>query len=129
MPKATQTREVDVILELFRRMRAAEATGDYSGVEAMVRQDAVLLTRAGERRGEDAVVQHLREMGAQRYRAHIVGPRGGLVSVLVSALSLEGTPTGQAHEQVYRLSHDQLAGLIDLGRVPQQVYRPESQPN
>ena len=126
--RATQTREVDFMIEFFRRLKSAERTGDYPPVAEMVHPDAVLNTPAGEQKGVQPIIQHLRGMGEQRYRAEIVAPKGGLVAVLISRVSLEGASIRPAHEQTYRLSHDKLVELIDIGRTPNLVYRPESQP-
>jgi hypothetical protein len=125
---ATQTRECQVLKEFLRRVQEAHRTGDYGPVEAMVAPDAVLRTAQGERQGAAAVIELLKAMGAQRYRAQIVAPRGGLVTVNVSPVTIDGG-WGPAHEQVYRLYHDRVVELIDLGRTPEMVYRRRSQPN
>ena len=127
--RGTQTREVDVLGELFRRVKTADVTGDYTHVEEMIDQDAVLLTREGEEKGIETIIRHLREMGGQgRYRVQIVAPKGGLIAVLIHPVSFEGVTVGRGREQTYRLRQDKLIELIDLGRTPDMVYRPESQP-
>ena len=62
----------------------------------------------------------------EKYRITVVGPRGGLISVLIRAK----TATRRIeYEQTYRLRNDKIAEIIDLGRTPDQVYRARSQPH
>ena len=67
-------------------------------------------------------------MAQEPYRASIVAPKGGLVSVLISPIRIDGDRRG-SREQIYRLRHDKIVEVIDLGRTPQMVNRPLSQPN
>lgn len=126
--RAPQTRECDVLKKFLRRVLQAHHTGDYGPVEAMIAPDAILRTAQGEREGAAQIIEHLKELGKAPYRAQIVAPKGGLVTVNISPITIDGG-WGPAHEQVYRLYHDKLAELIDLGRTPEMVYRPRSQPN
>lgn len=128
-PFAPQTREIDMLLGFFRRLKTAESTRDYSLVEQMIDPKAVLYTREGEKEGRETVLAHLREMAKQPNRKQIVAPKGGRITVLVSSLSAMGTLEGRPREQVYHIRQDHLVGLVDLGRTPDMVYRPESQPN
>ena len=128
-PFAAQTREVDFLMRFFRQLRLSKATGDYGPVEALIDPQASLTTKAGVAVGSKAVLQHLQEMGKQPYKMSLVAPKGGLLTVLVAPLANGGIPLDRGHEQVYRILHDHLVELIDIGRTPQQVYRPESQPN
>ncbi|MEE9284329.1 MAG: hypothetical protein V3V35_01235 [Dehalococcoidia bacterium] len=129
MPRrAPQTREMDVLTEFLRRVQKARATADYEPFEMMVGADAVLQTADGETRGADAVVGHLRAMGRERYRVQIVAPKGGLITVLVSPVTINGG-WGRSHEQIYEVYRDKVVGLTDLGRTPDMVYRRRSQPN
>ena len=68
----------------------------------------------------------MKQMTEERSRVAIVGPRGGLISVLVSQ---RNATRRIEYEQIYRLEHDKIAEIIDLGRTPDQVYRARSQPN
>lgn len=126
--RSTETREVEVLSDLFRRLRRAETDGDYSPVEGMVHPDAVLRVRGGESIGREAVVNFLREMGKSKYKAQIVAPKGGLTTVLIEDVGLGRARRSSAHEQIYRLLDDALVELIDIGRTPDMVYRSESQP-
>jgi len=129
MAHASQTHELAFLLDFFRKARAAAESGDYAALEPMVREDARLMTVAGEKIGRQAVLEHVKSMHQQQHRIQIVAPKGGLITVLVVPLSREDTLIGRGHEQVYRVVQDQLVKLIDLGRTPSMVYRLESQPN
>ena len=129
MPFATQTREVGFLMQLFRRLRQAEASHDYAPVERMIDPSSFLRTEVGIVEGRKAVLQHLRRLQAQQFRMEIVAPKGGLITVLVSDRGGDAEPSGSRHEQVYRVADDHLLEIIDLGRTPEQVHRPESQPN
>ena len=129
MPRrATQTREMDVLTEFLRRVQKARATSDYGPVEEMVAPDATVLTGDGEDRGAEALVGLLRRMGGKRFRAQIVAPKGGLITVLMSPVTRDGG-WGPSWEQIYEIYDDQVVGLTDLGRTPDMVYRSRSQPN
>lgn len=129
MPKrATQTREMELLTEFFRRISEAYRTGDFGPVDELIDPDVVLRTQQGERQGVAAVTDFLKAMGKERWKGQIVAPKGGLVTVLISPVTSEGG-WGRGHEQVYRIHHDKLVELIDLGRTPDMVYRPGSQPN
>lgn len=129
MARASQTHELAFLLDFFRKIRLAAPSGDYAPLEQLIGQDARLLTAAGEKSGRQAVLEHLKNMQQQRHRVQIAAPKGGLITVIVVPLSREDTLVGRGREQVYRIAHDQLVALIDLGRTPNMVYRPESQPN
>ncbi len=124
-----QTHEVEFIMTFFHNLKLGKKTGDYTAVERLIAPDARLLTAKGERRGAKEVLEYLKEMEKQRYHMEIVAPKGGLVTVLVAPVSYEGQPIGRGREQVYRLLDEKLIELIDIGRTPQQVNRPDSQPN
>ena len=125
--RATQTREIDFITRFLRELMAAYSTWDYSAVEEMIHPEAVLTTRQSEQKGTDPIIRHLKEMGKRRFRTQIVAPKGGLVTVLITPVVPEG-PRPVGVEQTYRILNDRLVGLIDFGRTPDMVYRPESQP-
>ena len=124
-----QTHEVEFIMSFFHQLKLAKKTGVYAPVERLIAPDARLLTAKGEHKGAKEVLEHLKEMEKQRYHMDIVAPKGGLVTVLVAPVSYEGLPIGRGREQVYRILDEKLIELIDIGRTPQQVNRPESQPN
>jgi hypothetical protein len=126
--RAPQTRDCDVLLEFLRRVQQARHTGDYGPVEAMLAPDVILRTAQGESKGAAHVVEHLKELDKTPYRAQIVAPRGGLMTVNISPITIDGG-WGPAHEQVYRLYYDKVVEMIDLGRTPEMVYRDRSQPN
>lgn len=127
-PFAPQTREVDFLMRFFKQLRLAKATGNYAPVEKLIDPQAALRTTKGTSLGSRVVLEHLRLMEEQPYHMEIVAPKGGLMTVLVSPDTAERSPLTSSHEQVYRILQDRLVELIDLGRTPQQVYRPESQP-
>jgi hypothetical protein len=77
--------------------------------------------------GIDPIIRHLKTEGKQRYKAKIVAPKGGLTTVIISPVLTDGV-RGKEHEIVLRVYHDKIAEVIDLGRTPDMVYRPESQP-
>ena len=126
--RATQTREMDVLTEFIRRVQQARATSDYGPVKEMITPDALLRTADGETRGAGAVVDLLKEMNRERFRAQIVAPKGGLITVLISPVTRDGG-WGRSREQVCEVYRDQVVGLTDLGRTQDMVYRPRSQPN
>lgn len=128
-PFASQTREVAFLIRFFRMLKTAKGTGVWAPVEALIDPQAFLRTKAGVTAGAKAVLQHLQAMQEHPFQVSIVAPKGGLITVLVSSMDREGQPVNRGHEQVYRILRDHLVELIDLGRTPQQVYRPESQPN
>ncbi|MBI3743190.1 MAG: nuclear transport factor 2 family protein [Chloroflexi bacterium] len=125
---APACREVAFLEDFFARLRKAEKNGDFSLVRALVADDAILRTSGAVEPGADAVMAFLQVMAKNRWRIAIVGPKGGLISVLVSPLANDGS-IGQSHEQVYHINHDKLVELIAIGRTPDMVYRPRSQPN
>lgn len=125
---APQSRECNVLADFLRRVQEAHRTGDYKAVEAMLAPDVLLRTKEGEQQGVPAAMEFLKGMGRQRYRAQIVAPKGGLITVNVSPILLDGS-WGKSHEQVYRLYKDKVVEIMDLGRTPDMVYRPASQPN
>ncbi len=125
---ATQTREMDFLLEFFNQMKLAAASGDYAALEPMIDEQAVFRTTGGRKVGRDLIVQHLKAMDKTRHRKQIVAPKGGYVTVNVLPLAFDGTLAGRPHEQIYHIRQDRLVELIDLGRTPDMVNRPESQP-
>ena len=125
--RATQTREVDVLSRFLGLVKKAHSTLDFAPVEAMIDPGVVLRTRDREEKGIAAVVAYLKEMGKSKYQAHIVAPKGGLTTVLISEVLIDGG-RGNEHEQIYRLYRDKIVELIDLGRSPGLVSRPLSQP-
>ena len=129
MAHASQTHELGFLLDFFKKVRTAAQSGDYSPLEPLIRADAKLITAAGEQVGRETVLAQLKGMQQQRHRIQIVAPKGGLITVLIVPLSREDTLVGRGREQVYRVAEDQLIELTDLGRTPNMVYRPESQPN
>ena len=78
--------------------------------------------------GSKVVLDYLLEMEEEPYTMEIVAPKGGLLTVLVTPVLGHGQPPVDSREQVYGILHDRLAEVIDLGRTPAQVERPESQP-
>ena len=76
-PRATQTREVDVIAEFLARLHAAYRHWDYAPVEEMLDPEVELRTKEVVVKGKDTAVRFLKEMGKQRYRASIVAPKVG----------------------------------------------------
>ena len=92
----------------------------------MLDERVVVRTQEGERHGRAAALELVRRMAEERSRVAIVGPRGGLISVLVSP---RHATRRIEYEQTYRLEHDKITEIIDLGRTPDQVYRQRSQPN
>ena len=114
-------------LEAFHQgAREARATRDWSAVEAMLDEHVVVRTRGEVRQGRQVALDLVQRMAEERARVAIVGPRGGLISVLVSP---RHATRRIEYEQTYRLEHDKIVEIIDLGRTPDQVYRQRSQPN
>ena len=127
-PRATQTREVDVLAEFLMRVYHAMETGEYGPVEELLDPEVQVRTRAGQVSGIPAATDFFKVMTQEPYRASIVAPKGGLATVLISPVRIDGDRRG-SHEQIYRLSHDRIVEIIDLGRTPEMVYRPLSQPS
>ena len=127
--RGAETREVETLMKLFRRIKVAHGTGDYAAVADMVHEDAVLRTVEGEEHGRDPIIRHLKMIEDSRHQTEIVAPKGGLVTVVMTPISRDGSRTGKGYEQIYRLAHDRLVELIDIGRTPDMVNRPESQPS
>ena len=123
---APETRELATLEAFHQRAREARASRDWSAVEAMLDERVVVRTREGAREGRAAALSLVKQMAEERSRVAIVGPRGGLISVLVSP---RHATRRIEYEQIYRLEHDKIAEIIDLGRTPDQVYRARSQPN
>ena len=123
---APETRELATLEAFHQRAREARASRDWSAVEAMLDERVVVRTRGGAREGRAAALSLVKQMAEERSRVAIVGPRGGLISVLVSQ---RNATRRIEYEQIYRLEHDKIAEIIDLGRTPDQVYRARSQPN
>ena len=127
--RATQTREIDFLREFFRRITEAKNSGDYEPVKELCAPDVVLRYRRDQLKGPDSVVDHFKELAARRHQIAIAAPKGGLVTVLVRDVSWDGTLSSQSSEQIFRIAHDKLVELIDLGRSASMVHRPESQPS
>ena len=127
-PRATQTREVDVLAEFLMRVHHAIGTGEYGPVEELLDAEVQVRTRVGQVSGIPAAIDFFKVMAQEPYRASIVAPKGGLVTVLISPIRIDGDRRG-SREQIYRLRHDKIVEVIDLGRTPQMVNRPLSQPN
>ena len=123
---APETREMATLEAFHQRAREARATRDWSAVEVMLDEHVVVRTQEGERHGRAAALDLVRRMAEERSRVAIVGPRGGLISVLVSPRQ---ATRRIEYEQTYRLENDKINEIIDLGRTPDQVYRQRSQPN
>jgi len=128
-PFAPQTREIDFLMRFFKKLRLAKASGSYTLVEKLIDPQAILRTMTGSSKGSKAVLEHLRLMEEQPYHMEIVAPKGGLMTVLVSPIMHGERLPGLGYEQVYRILNDNLLEVIDLGRTPGQVFRPESQPS
>ena len=123
---APETREMAILEAFHQRAREARATRDWSAVEAMLDEHVVVRTKEGAREGRAAALDLVQRMAEERSRVAIVGPRGGLISVLVSPRQ---ATRRIEYEQIYRLENDKISEIIDLGRTPDQVYRQRSQPN
>ena len=123
---APGTREMATLEAFHQRAREAQASRDWSAVEAMLAEDVVVRTRDDVREGRPAALDLAQRMVEERSRVAIVGPRGGLISVLVSP---RHATRRIEYEQIYRLEDDKINEIIDLGRTPDQVYRQRSQPN
>ena len=126
-PRAPQTRDVDVLVEFLRRIQKARETWDYESAEEMIDPKAILRTRDGEKVGIDSIIRFLKTLGEKPYKAEIVAPKGGLATVLITPITID--TRAQSREQIYRIRNDKLIELIDMGRTPEMVYRPMSQPN
>ena len=127
MPRfASETRELEILQEFHRKVRIANSERDWQPVEDMMDEKAILRTKGKVTEGRAAIVELVRILAQMRYKIAVVGPRGGLISVLVSPPS---TTRRVEHEQIYRIHNDKIVELIDLGRTPNQVYRLRSQPN
>ncbi|MBM4406321.1 MAG: hypothetical protein FJ039_09120 [Chloroflexi bacterium] len=126
-PRAQQTRDIDFLVEFLRRVQKARETGDYQPVAALIHPKALLRTHGGEKTGVDPIVNHLKTLAEKPYKAEIVAPKGGLATVLITPITVD--TRAQSHEQVYRIRGDMLIELIDMGRTPEMVFRPMSQPN
>ena len=123
---APETREMATLEAFHQGAREARATRDWSAVEAMLDEHVVVRTREGALEGRAAALDLVQRMAEERARVAIVGPRGGLISVLVSP---RHATRRIEYERAYRLEHDKIVEIIDLGRTPDQVYRQRSQPN
>ena len=123
---APETREMATLEAFHQGAREARATRDWSAVEAMLDEHVLVRTRGEARQGRQAALDLVQRMVEERARVAIVGPRGGLISVLVSP---RHATRRIEYEQTYRLEHDKIVEIIDLGRTPDQVYRQRSQPN
>ena len=143
---APETREMAILEAFHQRAREARATRDWSAVEdprglppagargprhaglleVLLDEYVVVRTQEGERHGRAAALDLVQRMAEERSRVAIVGPRGGLISVLVSP---RHATRRIEYEQTYRLENDKINEIIDLGRTPDQVYRQRSQPN
>ena len=117
---------MEILEDFHKKVRAANADRDWSLVEAMIEEHAIVRMQTGVREGRDAVIELVKKMARERQRVSVVGPRGGLISVLVSQRS---STRRVEHEQIYRLHDDKIAEIIDLDRTPDQVHRLRSQPN
>ena len=114
--------------EFFCRLKAAFISWNYLPIEEMLHPEVVLTTRQGQEQGFDPVIRHLKRLRGEPFRTQIVAPKGGLITVLITPIRMEGR-LARSQEQVYRISHDRLIELVDLERTPDMVYRPESQPS
>jgi hypothetical protein len=126
-PRAQQTRDIDFLVEFLRRIQKARETWDYELVEEMIHAKAILRTVDGEKTGVDPIIRFLKSIGEKPYKAEIVAPKGGLATVLITPITID--TRAQSREQIYRIRNDMLIELTDLGRTPEMVYRPMSQPN
>lgn len=123
---APESRELTVLGEFYQKVRVANADRDWSSVAAMIDEHASVRTRSGVKVGRQAVLELVKVVVQEKYRITVVGPRGGLISVLIRA---KIATRRIEYEQTYRLRNDKIAEIIDLGRTPDQVYRARSQPN
>ncbi|MSQ25084.1 MAG: nuclear transport factor 2 family protein [Dehalococcoidia bacterium] len=128
VPRAVQTREMDVLATFLRALDRAYDTWEYAPAEALLAPDVVLRTRAGETTGADAIVRHMKALGQRPLRFTIVAPKGGQTTVNIAELMPDGR-RGPERELIFHVRHDKVSQITDLGRTPDMVYRPQSQPN
>lgn len=125
--KAEQTRDVDVLVTFLSRLQRAFKNWEYAPVEQLLAKDVVVKTREGQVQGIDATIRHLKEMGKRRLDFIIAAPKGGYTTVQVRELTVDSKP--HVIEVTFHVQHDKIVEIIDLGRTPEMVYRPLSQPN
>ena len=128
VPRATQTREMDVLVTFLRALERAYDTWEYAPAEALLAPGVLLRTRAGETAGADAIIRHMKVLGERPVRFTIVAPKGGQTTVNIAERMPDGR-RGPEHELIFHVRHDKISQITDLGRTPDMVYRPQSQPN
>lgn len=128
VPRATQTREMDVLVAFLRALNRAYTSWEYAPAEALLAKDVVLCTRDGDLTGADPIIRHMKALGQRPVRFTIVAPKGGQTTVNVAEAMPDGR-RGPERELIFHVRHDKISQITDLGRTPDMVYRPQSQPN
>ncbi len=125
--KAVQTRDMDVLVEFLTRLQKAFKNWEYQPVEELMDPAISMRTRAGDIVGIDAAIRHLKVIGQTPHDFIIAAPKGGLTTVQFREIVVDTKP--RVFEMTVRVQHDKVTEIIDLGRTPEMVYRPLSQPN